>query len=111
MIGKDTVTLYVTDSVIQVSQYLSVCTPHRSYFIFIDIMLVDEEPGKVKNKHTHQEIIGAFDMIQSFMEDEKLPLEKRLALDRLRYGVQMHQMRKPKASPTIRNFFQPIHKV
>ena len=30
------------------------------------------------------------------MEDEKLPLEKRLALDSLRYGVQMHQMQKPK---------------
>ena len=73
---------------------------------------IEEEPGKVKKKHRHQEIIGAFDMIQSFMEDEKLPLEKRLALDRLvRYGVQMHLMRKPKASPTIRNFFQPILKV
>ena len=49
------------------------------------------EPGKVKKKHTHQEIIGAFDIIQSFMEDEKLPLEKkRLVLDRLYgYGVQI----------------------
>ena len=48
-------------------------------------------------------------MIQSFMEDEKLPLERRLAL--LWYGVEMHQMQKPKASPTIRKFFQPIRKV
>ena len=46
-------------------------------------------------------------MIQSFMEDENLPLENRLSLDRLRYGVQMHQIRKPKASPTITKFFQP----
>ena len=76
-----------------------------------DIIVVEGEPGKDKKKHTHQEVVGAFDMIQSFMEDEKLPLERRLALDRLRYGVQMHQMQKPKASPTIRKFFQPIRKV
>ena len=48
----------VTNSLIQVS--------HRT---------IEEEPGKVKEKHRHQEIIGAFDMIQSFMEDKKLPLE------------------------------------
>ena len=70
-----------------------------------------EVVGKVKKKHTHQDIIGAFDMIQSFMEEEKLPLERRLTLDRLRYDVQMHQMQKPKASLTIRNFFQPLRKV
>ena len=44
-------------------------------------------------------------MIQSFMEDENLPLENRLSLDRLRYGVQMHQMRKPKATSTITKLF------
>ena len=69
-----------------------------------DIIVVEGEPGKVKKKHTHQEVVRAL--------DEKLPLERRLALDRLRYGVQiMHQMQKPKASLTMRKFFQPIHKV
>ena len=74
-------------------------------------IVIEGESGKVKKKHTHQEFVGAFDTIQSFMEDEKLPLDRRLALDRLWYGVQMHQMHKPKASPTIRKFFQPICKV
>ena len=46
-------------------------------------------------------------MIQSFMEDENLPLENRLSLDRLRYGAHMHQIRKSKVSPTITKFFQP----
>ena len=77
-----------------------------------DIIIVEwEEAGKVKKKYTYQEVVRAFDMIQSFMEDEKLPLERRLALDRLRYNVQVHQMQKPKASPTINTFFQPIHKL
>ena len=71
-----------------------------------------EKVCKVKKKHTYQEVIGAFDMIQSFMHEEKLPLDRRLALERLvRYSVQTHQMQKPKASPTIRNFFKPLPKV
>ena len=36
--------------------------------------IIVEVVGKVKKKHTHQDIIGAFNMIQSFMEEEKLPL-------------------------------------
>ena len=76
------------------------------------IIVIEGEPGKVKKKHMHQEVVRAFDMIQSFMEDKKLRLERRLALNRLRYSAQiMHQMQKPKASPTIRKFFQPICKV
>ena len=43
------------------------------------IVIIEGEPGKVKKKHMHQEVVGAFDMIQSFMEDKKLPLERRLA--------------------------------
>ena len=69
-----------------------------------DIIVTEGEPSKVKKKHKYQEVVRAFDMIQSFMENEKLLLERRLALDRLRYhGVQMHQMQKPKASPTSTN--------
>ena len=72
-----------------------------------EIIMTEEKPRKVKSKVTHNEITKAFDMIQSFMEDENLPLENRLSLDRLQYSVQMHQIWKPKDSPTITKFFQP----
>ena len=76
------------------------------------IIVVFEKVCKVKKKHTYQELIGAFDMIQLFMHEEKLPLDHRLALERLVwYSVQTHQMQKPKASLTIRNFFQALPKV
>ena len=46
-----------------------------------DIIIVEGEPGKVKKKHMHQdEVVGAFDMIQSFMEDETLPLPLSLSI-------------------------------
>ena len=49
-----------------------------------DIITVFENPCKVnKKKHTYQEDIGSFGMIQSFMHEQKWPSDHRLVLERL----------------------------
>ena len=48
-----------------------------------EIIVVSEKECRIKNKHTFQESIGAFDMIQLFMDEEKLPLDRKLALERI----------------------------
>ena len=53
-----------------------------------------------------QYIVRDFEMIQSFVDEHKMPVERTLALQRLRYGVQKNHMQNPKASPTITNYFQ-----
>ena len=60
----------------------------------------------VKKKYMHQDIVGDFEKIQSFMDVHKMTAELALALQRIHYGVQKHHMKNPKAPPTITNYFQ-----
>ena len=72
----------------------------------------DDEEMTVENintpttRYTHQDAVQAFDILQSFMQQNKNPQEHKLALERLRHPVQKHHMQKPKKSPTITSYFQ-----
>ena len=56
-------------------------------------------------KTDRQDVLQAFDVIESYFTENKLPKEHQLAIGRLCYGMQTHHMQKPKKSPTLRCFF------